>query len=689
MIAWHVADNDQVSLSSMGAPSGWTLLGQAGLDADVAPSVRVWLRVATSSDASAGSFAFTNSQSSVFNSVAILAFTSGTYDSATPTAGLTFQDGGTASSSSVAAPSIAGVVDGLLCTAHGQDTGGNSATFTPPSGMTEWADTNSGSGSYTSLEVNTLALSSTSLTGSKTATSSVSRPWRAASLVVNPASGGGGGTTGTRVNLSPNPALKNDATGYTGPSGWARGTGLHSSLPRTTGYTGTTVGDVFTPRAAVTAGQQHRWAISIYSYVDQTVNLLVNFYNSLTNSLSTSFVAASGSSQSFSVTAGSTTRLTVGPFTVPTGAVAGLLKIIGFDGQAEITAYQVEDTATFGAYFDGDSTGATWDGANGNSTSTLRQIGTGTLTGSDPVAIGESFTKTATTAGGPSPFSDAVGVSASFTVAAGTPSSGLFESARVRDGFLIASLEWDPTKGRNRVSAFTFSSSVVQARVSRRRVQGGAWELVRGGTINVVNGFMVRHADDYEFPSGVELDYRIEGVTATGTVLQTATVRRSSMADQVWLKFVTQPSLNQPLTYMGRGEVTRASRTAVFDVQGRSDPVVVSDVHSSRRMTIRCKAETPAAAATLDHALSQGLPCYLQVPETINTPSMYAVIGDYRYEAPAIKSLRSVFTIPLIEVAAPPPSIVSPGETWQNLLDDYPTWEALMASVPTWLDTAD
>ena len=200
---------------------------------------------------------------------------------------------------------------------------------------------------------------------------------------------------------------------------------------------------------------------------------------------------------------------------------------------------------------------------------------------------------------------------------------------------------------------------------------------------------MVRPADDYEFPSGTDLDYRIEGVTAAGVVVQSATVRRQSVADSVWLKFITHPALNQRLTFMGRTEVTRSARTAVFDVRGRSDPVVVSDVHSSRRMTIRCKAETPDEAATLDHALSQGLPCYLQVPETINTPSMYALIGDYQHEAPAIKSMRSVFTIPLVEVAAPPATIVSPQATWQQVLDDYATWEVLMAAAPTWLDTAD
>jgi hypothetical protein len=240
------------------------------------------------------------------------------------------------------------------------------------------------------------------------------------------------------------------------------------------------------------------------------------------------------------------------------------------------------------------------------------------------------------------------------------------------------------------VSAFTWAADVTSVRVTRRRtIGGGAWELVRGGTVDVVNGHMIYPVDDYEFPSGVDLDYRLEGITTTGSVSQTATIRRLSIADSVWLKFITSPALNRRLEFMGRTEITRASRTAVYDVQGRSDPVVVSDVHSSRRMTIRCKTETPAQAAVLDTALRSGLPCYLQVPETINTPSMYAVIGDYSAEAPALRSRRNVFTIPLIEVAAPPPSIVSPRATWTSLLAEYASWDAVIAGEPTWLGIAD
>jgi hypothetical protein len=143
MIAWHYADNDG-SLGRDGRPDRVEPARLRCRCVGYHPYVKVWTRVATSGDVAASTFTFTDSAASIFNSVAILAITAGTYDATTPTSAVTFQNGGTASSTSHTAPSMTGVVDGLLCTSHGTDSGGTAATYTPPSGMTEQADTNSG-----------------------------------------------------------------------------------------------------------------------------------------------------------------------------------------------------------------------------------------------------------------------------------------------------------------------------------------------------------------------------------------------------------------------------------------------------------------------------------------------------------------------------------------------------------------
>jgi hypothetical protein len=504
-------------------------------------------------------------------------------------------------------------------------------------------------------------------------------------------SGGSDTTTPAvvRRNLAPNPALKVNATDWSAVdnagatlSSWVRSTSVGATLPRATGFEGTQAGDVKAPRAAVTAGLQYYWAVSVRATgAALSANMLVNYYTALSGG---SFVANSGATVPLDLASGATGRFVLGPYTVPATAVAGYLKLNDLDAGCEVTAYQVELSSTYdGTYFDGDSLGASWDGTSGNSTSTIRRF-------VEAITIGDSFTKTQTAVGPVA--TDAVAVAESFAIAAASPSGGAQDTVQVRDGFLVFSLEWDPRRGRNRVSAFTFADNVVQARVSRRPVSGGTWQLVRGGSVAVAGGRMAHPVDDYEFPSGIDLLYRIEGLTGASsgtTVVQSGTVSRRSVADSVWLKFITAPALNRQLEFMGRSDITRPSRTAVYNVQNRPDPVVVSDVHASRQFTIKVKTETAADTDALDHALSQGLPCYLQVPQPINCPSVYAVVGDYSFEPPTLKSHRNVWTIPLTEVSPPPPSIVSPQATWQELINLYPTWQDVMAAVPLWMNTAD
>lgn len=492
-----------------------------------------------------------------------------------------------------------------------------------------------------------------------------------------------------RKNLAPNPALKVNATDWSAVdntnntlASWVRSTSVGGTLPRATGFEGTEAGDVKAPRAAVSAGLQYYWAVSVRATGGAlSANMLVNYYTALSGG---AFVANSGATVPLDLASGATGRFVLGPYTVPATAVSGYLKLNDLDAGCEVTAYQVELSSTYdGTYFDGDTTGASWDGADGNSTSTIRQF-------LEAISVGDSFTKTQTAVGPVA--SDGIAVAESFSIAGSAPSGGVQDAVQVRDGFLVFALEWDPLRGRNRISAFTFDASVVQARVSRRPVSGGTWQLVRGGSVAVAGGRMAHPVDDYEFPSGIDLLYRIEGLTGASsgtTVVQSGTVSRRSVSDSVWLKFITAPALNRQLEFMGRSDITRPSRTAVYNVQNRVDPVVVSDVHASRQFTIRVKTETAADTDALDHALSQGLPCYLQVPQPINCPSVYAVVGDYSFEPPTLKSHRNVWTIPLTEVAPPPASLVSPQATWQRIIDQYPTWEDLMAAVPTWMATAD
>lgn len=478
-----------------------------------------------------------------------------------------------------------------------------------------------------------------------------------------------------RRNAAPNPACSVTAAGWVGPAGWARATGL-TDLPRTTGFVGDTPGDVLTPRAAVTAGQSYYWSISVKAFDALSSNMLVNYYTAVSGG---TFVSNSGPTVPLNLAAGESARFTIGPYTAPATAAAGYLKLNDLDGAADVTAYMVSPDN--GVYFDGDTPGASWDGTDGLSASSW-------ITFTDAFTMGRTYGRVAT-ADGPTT-SDTF----TFGEAFGIGSTGVVdEDITVRESFLITSLEWDEVRGRNRIEAFTFVPTVQRARVSRRPAGGGRWVTVRGGEVPVSGGFMARRVDDYEFPSGVDLEYRIEGLASAAgqadVVVQTATVTRRSVADRPWLKFITAPSLNRQLTVVDWSEIERPSRSSVYQVIGRSDPVVVSDVHGAQRTTLTLATHDVDETDALDAALREGLPCYLQVPQSWPLPSMYVTVGDYRRDKPTHRSRRALWTVPVTEIAAPPASVTAPSLSWADLIALYPTWDALIDDVATWREVAD
>lgn len=184
IVAWALGDNDTVTANLTG-PAGWTLQATQAATVNQQPAMKIWTQIATSTETAATTFTFT-AGTGAWVSCGIIAFQTATFDSTTPLSQTPQFNILTTNSATQTAPSLTpGVNDGMLCTAHGTDTGGTASTYTPPTGMTEQIDT-SNTGSFSGLEVNTLALTSTAATGTKDATCSLSRPYTCASLIVNP-----------------------------------------------------------------------------------------------------------------------------------------------------------------------------------------------------------------------------------------------------------------------------------------------------------------------------------------------------------------------------------------------------------------------------------------------------------------------------------------------------------------------
>ena len=490
----------------------------------------------------------------------------------------------------------------------------------------------------------------------------------------------------TRTNLSPNPACATTTTGNgtdwtSSPAGWVRQTGL-TGMDRATGFGGSgPVDTITTPRFAATAGQQYVVSIQVKATGGtQNLKALINWYAGLTGA----FISNSGTSVPFTITSGTTQRIEIAA-TAPAGAGAGYLRLIDLDaGSVSVTGVLPEQTSNTGnIYFDGDSTSpkASWAGTAGNSVSYE-------ITALDPWAFADAGSKAdvplGPTGGDAAAWAESGSVVANATAA---------ETIGWSDGGLIVSLGYDGRRGRVRITAFGLPATATRAVVDSRRTGSFTFAPVRGGKVAVVNGNFARQVDDYEFISGVALDYRIRAFAspedAADILVAQAIVTQSQVLADVWVKYIASPSLNQKVTLIGWGDISRASRTALYDVKGRSDPIAVTDVHSSRRVEVQLRTATVADGEALDYALASGAPLFLHVPVTVALPSLYAALGDYSYTRPSERSAVRHWTLPLTEVAAPPPSVVPSGTTCQSILDQYATCADVLAAFATCQDLAD
>jgi hypothetical protein len=449
-------------------------------------------------------------------------------------------------------------------------------------------------------------------------------------------------------------------------------------MSRTTGFGGSGAIDIVTtPRFAAAAGSQYMASIQVKTGASNTFKMLINWYADVAGG---SFIGNSGTSVPFTVNG--TQRCEIGPFTAPVGAGAGYLRIIELDSTTvTLSALMVEQTNVSGnTYFDGDSTGATWDGTAGNSTSTLSGAAeTATWSDSGSVTV---------TPSGPTGRDTATFSASGSIVASGT----VPETATWSDSGLIVGLVYDSRRGRVRVDAVGLPATAIRAVVDARAAGTTNWTPVRGGKVAISAGRFVHTVDDYEFASGVANTYRIRAYStpdsATDIVVASAAVVLSAVLDEVWLKFIASPVLNQRVQLIDWSDISRPSRNAMYDVLGRTDPVAVLDVHGSRRVTVELRTATKAAAAELDYALSQGLPLFLHVPETVALPSLYAAAGDITSQRPSKTTQVQYWSVQLTEVAPPPASIVGAASTWQSILDGYASWSDVLAGFTDWQEAA-
>lgn len=183
LLAIRYSDYSSTTGAVLTAPAGWTTALTVGTaSGSFQPVLKVFWKIALGSEGSTAAFGGSSASSSVVGILALTGFNT-TTPITTPVA-----TGVTTNGTSHPAPSVTGVVDGLLVTGHAADffTATSDNSYTPPSGMTERVDM---SAQFTYMGMNTLPLTTTAATGTKAATANRSSqdPHRSVSLVVNPA----------------------------------------------------------------------------------------------------------------------------------------------------------------------------------------------------------------------------------------------------------------------------------------------------------------------------------------------------------------------------------------------------------------------------------------------------------------------------------------------------------------------
>lgn len=487
-----------------------------------------------------------------------------------------------------------------------------------------------------------------------------------------------------RTNLAIRPSVKNSSTNWFGPVGWARiATGVHATLPRTTAFAGSSAGDIQMDRGACTPGLWYVWSASIRFVGAASVSSNIDWYNGASSYILTT------NGNDYDQAGGTTLRIVSGVGQAPPDAATIRPNVAGFDGgAAQITGLLIEEYtseadataalaghATAARYFDGDgdgvgNTGAAyaWTGTNGSSTST-------TTAGAGAVAS-VPFAPMGITALGRREIAGLALVD--------------FGQMRIATG-LIATAVYDPLRGRVRVKAVGLATNVVRAVVSSRVAGTGRWAEVRGGRMAVVDGAFLRPVDDYEYRSG-SMEYRIIALASpensADDVVQTKIIEAVGIPDVAWLKFIASPYLNRRIRINSWSNVARKSKNATYSVRGRVGPISVTDVHDGRSFTVELVTTTVAERDNLDAALALGAPVLFQAPDNLDCPTMYATIGDYDWRSLSRLPGRhkALFTIPLTEATAPPPSIVGVGLTWATVVGQYATWQELTDSVDTWLE---
>jgi hypothetical protein len=218
-----------------------------------------------------------------------------------------------------------------------------------------------------------------------------------------------------------------------------------------------------------------------------------------------------------------------------------------------------------------------------------------------------------------------------------------------------------------------------------RTLNGITYTTVRGGTEAPVAS-SAASVDDYEFPVGVAITYRVRSYNASDVLQATFTTSITQAQADPWLKSVTRPYLNRQIFAADASDVVHTNRSQVFPIVGRSFGVAVTDVSSGLSFELTVATTSKSEADDLLYMVKSGDILFLHVPADFPTPGGYFTVGDVRETRQTLPWERRWFTLPLTQVVQPGPEVVGTTYTWASTIGEYATWTAVIADNATWAD---
>lgn len=234
------------------------------------------------------------------------------------------------------------------------------------------------------------------------------------------------------------------------------------------------------------------------------------------------------------------------------------------------------------------------------------------------------------------------------------------------------------------VTADTLGASATYA-VFDRTLNGITYTTVRGGT-HVPVASAAGHVDDYEFPAGVLITYRVRSYNVSDVLQATFTTTITQTMADPWLKSVQRPFLNQQISAADASDVTHTNRSQVFPIVGRSNGVAVTDVASGLSYELTVATILKGDHADLLYLVKSGDILFLHAPDDFPTPVGYFTVGDVREARQGLPWDRRWFTLPLTQIAAPGPEVIGTTYTIASMLAEYATVTAVIAGNATIAD---